>query len=59
MKKEHKPQKKKQKKIKNLEEAYREYLVPMSKNEWKNVRSLEQPTLLKQVSTKTAYSSGD
>ncbi|NNM58521.1 MAG: hypothetical protein HKM04_01735 [Legionellales bacterium] len=46
-------------KVKNLEQEYRKYLVPMPLNEWKNVRSLKQPTLLKQITAKTAYSSGE
>lgn len=51
--------KRKHNKAKELEKIYLKYLVPMSSEEWKSVRSLEQPTLLKQVPTKTSFSSGN
>jgi hypothetical protein len=42
----------------NLEKIYLQYLMPMSTDEWKNIKSLEQPSLLRSVQIKTAYSSG-
>jgi len=51
-------QRRKNNKTKHLEKIYRQYLTPMSLDEWANVKSLKQPSLLKQVQTKTVYSFG-
>jgi hypothetical protein len=40
-----------------LEKTYLQYLTPMPIQEWQNIKSLRQPTLLKQVPTKTSCSS--
>lgn len=59
MKKNGEPLKQRQKnESKHLEKIYLQYLMPMSTDEWKNIKSLEQPSLLKSVQIKTAYSSG-
>ncbi len=45
-------------KMKDLEKIYREYMTPMPLKDWKNIRSLKQPTVLKKIIAKTVYSSG-
>lgn len=39
-----------------LEQIYRQYLVPMPLETWSRTINLSQPSILKQVPTKTAYS---
>jgi hypothetical protein len=39
-----------------LEEVYRQYLIPMSLEEWSQTRDLSQPTTLRRVPTRTIYS---
>lgn len=39
-----------------LEALYRRYLVPMTLEQWASTASLEQPSFLKQVPTRTVYS---
>jgi hypothetical protein len=51
------PQGKKSKKAAPLEEMYREYIVPMAHERWSAVTNLSQPSMLKRVPCKTAYSS--
>lgn len=38
-----------------LERVYREYLTPMSAEQWARVSNLSQPSVLKQVPTRTTY----
>jgi hypothetical protein len=40
-----------------LENIYRQYLAPMPLEEWAHITNLSQPTTLKRVPTRTAYSS--
>jgi hypothetical protein len=40
-----------------LEQMYRHYLAPMPEEQWSVVTDLSQPSILKQVPTRTAYSS--
>ncbi len=40
-----------------LESVYRQYLTPMPMEQWSQTRNLSQPTILKRVPTRTAYSS--
>lgn len=41
----------------NLEQIYRQYLVPIPLETWSRTVNLSQPSILKQVPTRTAYSS--
>jgi hypothetical protein len=47
---------KKLKKPSPLEERYREYIAPMSLEKWSTTTNLSQPSILRQVPSKTAYS---
>lgn len=40
-----------------LERIYQEYLAPMSLEKWSRTGNLSQPSVLKQVPTRTTYSS--
>lgn len=42
-----------------LEQIYREYLVPMTLEQWSGVKSLEQPLFFKEVPLKTTYSTAE
>jgi len=42
--------------ISQLEDIYRQYLVPMSEEKWSKTRSLKQPNMLKVVPIKTSSS---
>ena len=46
-----------QKNIGTLEKIYQEYLTPISPEQWSTISDLSQPSMLKQVPTRTAYSS--
>ena len=50
------PTKKQPKTAGKLEEIYRQYLAPMPSEQWSQTHDLSQPSLLKQVPTRTAYS---
>lgn len=40
-----------------LEKLYEQYLVPMSTEQWNAVRNLSQPSILKQIPSRTTHSS--
>jgi hypothetical protein len=45
--------------VRELEKIYSKYLMPMPLEDWQNVKSLEQPNMLKEVPMRTGFSMGD
>ena len=44
-------------KLFGLEQIYAQYLSPMPLEQWSQIHDLSQPSLMRQVPTRTAYSS--
>ena len=42
-----------------LEKLYEQYLVPMSAEQWGLIRNLSQPSILKQLPSRTTHSSAE
>lgn len=42
-----------------LEKLYEQYLIPMSTEQWNAVRNLSQPSILRQLPSRTTHSSAE
>ncbi len=40
-----------------LEKIYLQFMIPMPHNQWDSIKNLSQPSVLKRVPSRTAYSS--